>query len=53
MTMQFVSADYHSYSHFGGAAVFERSTGFKDGSTNALNEARNRNISYLLGLLKH
>ena len=53
MAMQFVSADYHSYSHFGGAAVFERSTGFKYGSTNALNEARNRNISYLLGLLKH
>lgn len=53
MRMQFVSSDYHSWSHFGGAGVFKRLTGFDYGSPQAIEWARNKNIQYLLKLLEN
>lgn len=38
---------------FGGAGEFERMTGFKYGSSDAVKVSRNKNIEYLLGLIKN
>lgn len=52
MRMQFVSTDYHSYSHFGGAGAFKRYTGFDYGSAEAVEWAKNKNIQYFIELIK-
>lgn len=52
MRMQFVDESYHYHSHFGGAGEFERITGYKYGTPDAMNIARSKNIEYLIGLIK-
>ena len=48
MRMQFAESLYHNYySHFGGAGQFERLTGFKYGSDEAIAYCRRRNIDLI------
>lgn len=52
MEMQFVDALYHRHSHFGGAGAFEKITGYKYGSIGAMQVAKDKNMEYLLKILK-
>ncbi|MHA0917724.1 RHS repeat-associated core domain-containing protein [Kosakonia cowanii] len=44
MLMQLVNAEYHAYPHVGGAHEFEKITGFKYGTPQAIEEAASRSL---------
>ena len=53
MRMQFVDPLYHKHHHFGGAGQFEKITGFKYGSDEAIKYCKKINTAYELQLLKY
>lgn len=52
MRMQFIGGIDHGHYHFGGAVQFERITGFKYGSKEAMEYCMQRNREYLVQLIK-